>query len=64
MTDSERIDALEREMKLDPFVLHDLYELKGPYRGLSLIGGQRTLREAIDQAFGSPAPVGKDGEAK
>ena len=52
MTDSERIDALEREMKMDPFVLHDVQNLQGPYRGLSLCRGTRTLREAIDSAFG------------
>jgi len=51
MTDSERIDALEREMKFDPFVLHDVENLQGPYRGLSLCRGRRTLREAIDSAF-------------
>lgn len=49
MTDSERIDALEEELQREPFVLHNLQTLPcGHYRGLGLLGGRRTLREAID----------------
>lgn len=58
MTDTQRIDWLEKEMKFEPLLLHNLVNLNQlcpPVpRGLGLLQGQRTLREAIDSAAGNP----------
>ena len=59
MTDSERLDYLESEMKREPLVLHNLMDLRGPYRGLGLIQGFRTLRQSIDEMAGIRPTVPK-----
>jgi hypothetical protein len=51
ITDAERIDWLEREMKSPGgLLLHDERRPTGR-RGLGLLMGQRTLRDAIDMAM-------------
>lgn len=57
ITDKERIDALERELKKDPFVL---WTGRGDYPGGSLRGLgllDDTLRERIDSAFFGITPA-------
>jgi len=63
MTDAQRIDWLETEMKREPLVLHDLLNLRPAigwntnYRGLGLLQGGRTLRDAIDSAAGARSAI-------
>lgn len=53
VTDTERIDALEAFIQTQPLLLwRGGYDYPGgPISGLSLVGGGRTLREALDACF-------------
>jgi hypothetical protein len=60
--DSARIDLLEAEMRSEPLLLHNLAggeHFSQHLRGLGLLQGQRTLREAIDCM--RPAKAAKGG---
>ncbi len=57
LRDGERLDWLETEAKADPLLLHDerpgvsITRSAGGFRGLGLLGGARSLRQAIDAAM-------------
>lgn len=63
-TDTEMLDALEKLVQECPLVLwgaagtpHDFREAKQQANGLSLLGGRRTLREALGNIVTNANPA-------
>jgi hypothetical protein len=69
VADRERLDWLQEEALADPLLLHNgrpgvsVNRTAGEFRGLGMLDGRRTLREAVDAAR-SVRPAGDAPEGK